>query len=449
MSTAAGDAAVDVGQLYRELNFPSAAKFRQALAQRGLPARLADVARFTQPEGARQVLAARPTYDGRIVSTGPDKRWAADLISYVADPAKTAQKRYSVKRSSAPARYILVAQDIWSRKIWTAALTNVSEATDAMERILEQTGRKPAEMNVDMGVEFGQPFQDMLRRRGIALRQKDPKDKNAIATVDRAIATLKSALTRRVSQPNSGNWAEELQAATNGVNNSPHDHLDGATPNMAAEGDNASLQFDLMQDAAEGLVANDALLRGRQEKIEAQGAYRTLESADGPRQRGFKPRWSEAVHKVGSFKTPGVVVDGNGKETMTKHVLPVPAGSTAVAFSQYATRGSAQVDTRRRDALQRYVTRFVDQLRVYGPTQLSTASKRLRQAVPDFAQALRNQRATFHQFVQLFPESLKLEQGRVSAVPKAPSVQAATPSPNTIDAYVVPAAVPAARLEAY
>ena len=133
---------VDFAALYKELNYPSATKFRDALAKRGIPARLKDLQDFVKPEGVRQVFAPGPKYEGRIVSPSVDQRWAADLISYVASPAKTARGFF---------RYILIAQDIFTRKIWTRALISVSDAAGAMEEIFRVSGRQPAEMNTDIG----------------------------------------------------------------------------------------------------------------------------------------------------------------------------------------------------------------------------------------------------------------------------------------------------------
>ena len=66
------------------------------------------------------MLAPERPYAGRIVSPDLDARWAADLISYVAQPAKIGEQTF---------RYVLGAQDIFSRKIWTEALQRKSETT--------------------------------------------------------------------------------------------------------------------------------------------------------------------------------------------------------------------------------------------------------------------------------------------------------------------------------
>ena len=71
----------------------------------------------------------------------------------------------------------------------------------------------PLELNTDKGSEFTSgDFPQLLDEQGIAHRVKDPQDRNAIATLDRAIQSLKPALSQ-------GNWAMKLDAAVKGQKN--------------------------------------------------------------------------------------------------------------------------------------------------------------------------------------------------------------------------------------
>jgi hypothetical protein len=92
--------------LSAELGYPSADKLWKAAVRRKLPVTKPDVREFVKSQSARQVLAARPQYDGKVVASKINERWAADLIDYTATPSTGAAKN--------PYKYILLAQDIYS-----------------------------------------------------------------------------------------------------------------------------------------------------------------------------------------------------------------------------------------------------------------------------------------------------------------------------------------------
>jgi hypothetical protein len=155
-----------IAVLYAKLSYPTAAKFRATLAKRGVKISVKDAQEIASRFGQRQVLAPEQSYTGRIVSPDLNARWAADLISYVAQPAVVEGQTY---------RYVLAVQDIFSRKLWTEPLRTKTDATAAFERILDQVYgetahkkvrgktnvfifpeemRKPKELNIDNGPEF-------------------------------------------------------------------------------------------------------------------------------------------------------------------------------------------------------------------------------------------------------------------------------------------------------
>ena len=142
---------------------------------------------------ARQLQAPRQRYEGKIASSAINQRWAADLIDYTARPAKLNDIKYT---------HVLLVQDIFSRKIFARPLkgTTPTEVAAAFRSIMSSNGT-PLELNTDKGSEFTSgDFPQLLDEQGIAHRVKDPQDRNAIATLDRAIQSLKPALSQ-------GNWA--------------------------------------------------------------------------------------------------------------------------------------------------------------------------------------------------------------------------------------------------
>ena len=101
------------------------------------------------------MLADGPTYKGAVYSARIDDRWVVDLIDYTSQPVG--------KKT-----HVLIAQDIFSRFIWTVAMAGTAQATQAFQQILDETGRSPRELNSDKGVEWiNTRFKELCRREGI------------------------------------------------------------------------------------------------------------------------------------------------------------------------------------------------------------------------------------------------------------------------------------------
>ena len=101
----------EIERIYEELNRPSAAKLKIALKKEGVAFDTKDIEKLTRQDTGRQLLAPRQQYKGKIVATDINERWAADLIDYTSTPSKKGGEKY-----------ILVAQDIFTRKLYAKAL---------------------------------------------------------------------------------------------------------------------------------------------------------------------------------------------------------------------------------------------------------------------------------------------------------------------------------------
>ena len=106
-----------VAALYKQLSYPSAAKFKAALAKHGLNMPDAFV---TSEQGSRQLFAPPPRFTGKVVAQHVDERWAGDIIDF---QSKTAKKGAPV--------YILLVQDIFSRFLFATALRSKAEVESA------------------------------------------------------------------------------------------------------------------------------------------------------------------------------------------------------------------------------------------------------------------------------------------------------------------------------
>ena len=174
-----------VRQVFQELNRPGIDRLRTALQARGISASYNEVSGVVRGDESKQLFAPRQRYEGRAASSNLNERWAADLIDFTAQP-------------SPPYTHILVAQDIFSRKIYARPLrgTTPQEVTAAFRNILSGV-TPPKELSTDKGAEFNNPpSPKLLSDRDIAHRVKTPQIRNAIATLDRAIQSLKTALAQ-------------------------------------------------------------------------------------------------------------------------------------------------------------------------------------------------------------------------------------------------------------
>ncbi len=170
-----------IAQLYKELSYPSAAKFRAALTKRGIDVPDAFVKQITSEQGSRQLYAPPPRFTGKVTATHVNDRWAADVLDF---QSKTTKANGPV--------YVLLVQDIFSRFLFAAALSSKAEVEAAFLRIMRDSKRKPEELITDLGSEFANAsFQAMLEREGIFHIPKEaPQD---LATLDRAIGELRRA----------------------------------------------------------------------------------------------------------------------------------------------------------------------------------------------------------------------------------------------------------------
>ena len=399
----------ELAQIYEDLNFPSAQVFHKALKRRGIAARLKDVEEFVKSRSERQILAPPPKFEGHIVATYENEKWAADLISFVSRPVKTNESQYA---------YILIVQDIFSRYLYARPLTNTSQTTPAFEEILSESENRmtdadyktPAQLETDGGTEFtSERFQSMVQRRNIAHTVKPKEDLHGIGTLDAAIQNLKKALTRRVKR-NGSDWHMELEAAIRGYNDSWHGGVK-TEPNDISDHD----VFALKKKAAEELQENSDLIEARMDKLKKTGAFRVyLGRSDAPKQRADKARWSQEVHEVDDFTVPGIVKDTDGKEFLTKLTKAVPKDSSGIAEpKQYETKGSAQIDAIKRRALEPYVSRISPL--VITQMNLGVLTQKAKR-VQGFSDELKKQHTNMKGFLELFPQNFQLHNGKVSPV---------------------------------
>jgi len=406
-----------VAALYREMSFPSATKFRAALRKRGINVSADFVNEIVADQGVRQLTASAPRFTGNVTARTIDQRWMGDLMDYTA------------KSNKGSPMYVMILQDVFSRFIFAKALRSKAEVTAAFSRIVEDTGRKPEEFDTDRGSEWtSATFQTRLNNLGIRHRLKvGPQD---LATLDRAIGTLRATLSRRTAE--GGTWWEELDAAVKSMNESEQQALFMNEPGEVK--DDKDLRFDLRYHNAEMATENQEQAKKRGERLQAKGAFRTLlPPKTGFRRRAGQQNWSEKIHMVQAIES-GRVVDTEGNSYPMSTVLAVSKATAPTSASTFAQGGSTKINEKRRIALRPWLRDMMDVVRQAGDAGIDMAalSKKMREKA-GFADQLKDQKATLAQIVELFPEfSLERQKGatKVNLASDAPVAR-----PGTLHAF--------------
>ena len=73
-------------ELYTELNYPSAVKFRAGILRAGYKVRLADVHKFVDSQTPTQLFQKKPLHRGNVIASRANERWMLDMIDYTAMP---------------------------------------------------------------------------------------------------------------------------------------------------------------------------------------------------------------------------------------------------------------------------------------------------------------------------------------------------------------------------
>jgi hypothetical protein len=264
-----------VPALHARLSFPGGAKLFLAAKSQGVPLTYNQARAFVEKEEANQTFAPRPRYGGKVTASGPNERWAADLVDMKASPAVTGEKA------------ILVVQDIFTRKVTATALMGKTAAEVARAF---PPGR-PAELTTDGGLEFTGAFARLMVERGIAHRVK-PTGRahvNETATIDAAIRSLREDLGR-VKAGN--NWPAFLDAVVNGLNAKPNPSVLDQPPDSVET--NPTLQFALKAKNGQDMAKSAAFAQKHDAALERAGAGRELLAIGPfPRQRAGAAKWGE------------------------------------------------------------------------------------------------------------------------------------------------------------
>lgn len=207
---------VDLLQLWKDLNRPNLQKFARELKKRGIPARINDIEAALRPsQGASQIFAPPPKYQGNIVSRDLDYKWVADTIVHSSNPSSYRGVKWT---------HVLVVQDVFSRYAWAELMTSAMHSADAFQKILEKSKRTPKRLLTDADPGFKtREFKALCAENDIDHQFRFGR--NDIATMDRLISIIRRAFARNIAETGDNDWAEQLQKVIKGHNESSNPHL--------------------------------------------------------------------------------------------------------------------------------------------------------------------------------------------------------------------------------
>jgi hypothetical protein len=185
--------------------------------------------------------------------------------------------------------------------------------------------------------------------------------------------------------------------AVAGYNKTEHGAINTAPADMTDEA-----IFSLRKEAAVNFAENSDMIQKRQDKLQAQGGYRVhIPHKTGLTARTDVNTWSSDIRQVSSFPAPGIVQDTEGNRTLTKLTRPVPADSSA----------TAQTQTPQHTQLEPYALKIRGF--IGGGKGFAQTSKEMKQRDPQFPGALKANKTSFKDFVQVFPKLLRIHEGKI------------------------------------
>ena len=148
---------------------------------------------------------------GRVVVSGIDDQWDADLASFARDGDENDGYQY-----------LLVVIDIFSHYAWIEPIKDktAKEIVKAFNKIISK-GRKPRRLRTDAAKDFtSKGFQEYLKSKDIAhFTTHSEKQANY---VERFIKTIKSRIWRHIRSKNSRRYIDVLQKLVDSYNRSWH-----------------------------------------------------------------------------------------------------------------------------------------------------------------------------------------------------------------------------------
>ena len=264
----------------------------------GIPATRKQAEEALKERVPAQVLHPPPRSSGKVAAESPDSRYACDLIDF--------------SQNTADPGYVLVLVQTWSRKLWCAPMRDktAQQTNEAMRQLLQEAQPKPNQTHVLLRDAGQERFLRVGRGGG---------DRQGIASLDKAIQTLKSNL-EDIIEEKGGDWRTHLQAAVAAYNRSFNSAVLGP-PSKAEDG--AAKQFLLEQKNAQNIFHDAALAHRRAQAVRQTEHFREATGA----KRGFNQQYGPKLH-LEEVMPGGQYVKGSDEQLhLLKRIIPVHPNS--------------------------------------------------------------------------------------------------------------------------
>lgn len=193
-------------------------------------------------------------------------------------------------------KYILIVQDIFSRKIWTQALKTKKalEVKEKLNDILEQMSpfRKEARFIIDRGTEYlNESVKKVLRKFSLSITH--PSDGHA-AHVERANLSLQRILFQYMNEQSTRKWVDFLDRAVKNMNNRYH-RIIKMSPE---EAENPDMQNKVNEAMAIYQQKAFGEKRKRNKKTFKVGDMVRIQRYKNVFNRGYQPTFTDEVFKI-------------------------------------------------------------------------------------------------------------------------------------------------------
>ena len=171
----------------------------------------------------------------RVIVSGIDNQWDIDTAVY--NSSKMAKENDGYK-------YFVLAIDIFSKYVWTRPLKTKlgSEMVKQLKSIFNE-GRKPDTLRSDKGSEYvNKDVKKLLKENNVKYIVTQNEVKANFS--ERAIKTIKTRLTRYMTENNILKWVDKLKDITSSYNSTYHRTI-GMTPREVNESNQAELWMKL------------------------------------------------------------------------------------------------------------------------------------------------------------------------------------------------------------
>ena len=207
---------------------------------------------------------------------------------------------YPAAQASDGHRFILLAQDRFSRKVFGKPLTNNNgaEIATALRSILAEHGA-PAEIVSDQGPDMqNQHVKALLGEHNVEQHFHEKSDWRVSSQLDSAIKGLKRAIALRKAHNPNWEWSQRLGEVLEGENEAPRKPLLGASAEEVDQMQNPDLHFSLEKRSAERMFRNEQTILRRAEQIRRRKGFDALLPVQKNNfRRGHEARYDDG-HRV-------------------------------------------------------------------------------------------------------------------------------------------------------